>query len=314
MTDERIQEVNNVQEETVQTAEKPMDALDELFAGRTAGSFGRPPKDEEPDPKKERAPEKEETTDKPLGKASADEEDASEETDDRASHEEISKIRSELEKAQKMGRDHQKFAHRSRHQLSQVKKLVQSFTEDGTLTQSEAKVLLETMAAEPDDADLPEESQSSQHPFAPIFKIANQELENLRKYSNDSQLTAKINAFDYFLAVAEPQEVETAYGDLMELIDDPLALTRKMLEIGQTAYEDSYEEIQNAGGFKAFVLKKKEEVEKLKKKIDKLEKKLSQYEDYDKPNARIAETGEVEEPSSKMDAIDEIFAARKRNR
>jgi hypothetical protein len=130
--------------------------------------------------------------------------------------------------------------------------------------------------------------------FAPIFKVANKELENILKYTDDEHLQDKVNAFDYFLSVGSKEEIQQVLEDLTDLLDNPLKLARKMLSIGQEVYEESYKGIKEAGGFKNYLSKKEEEIEKLRKKVDKLEKKLLQYEDFDKPRYRMDETGDVE--------------------
>ena len=239
---------------------------------------------------------------------------SSDEGDESESPDETARLKSDLEQARKTITENQRYGRQKSQQLKQVRNVVQDMENSGVLTRTEAQSLLDVLSQDPSVEDTEESEPASTHPFAPIFKVANQELEHLRKYSNDAHLEAKVNAFDYFLAISSPDEVQEAFEELIELIDDPLQLTRKMLEIGQKAYEDSFEEIHSAGGFKSFMLKKKEEIEKLNKKIDKLEKKLSQYEDYDTPRYRISGMSDINEKSSQRDTISALFEERDRPR
>jgi hypothetical protein len=144
-----------------------------------------------------------------------------------------------------------------------------------------------------------------------VLKIANTQLENLRKYSDDDLLDDKVKAFDYFLSLASPEEVKGALEDLTELIEDPIKLTKKMLSIGKLYYDESYKDIASAGSVQNYIKQKHEEIEKLNKNIDKLTKKLAQYEDYDQPRNRINEVGESNDtPPGKRDPSDDLFHER----
>ena len=96
-------------------------------------------------------------------------------------------------------------------------------------------------------------------------------------------------------------------------MDNPLALAKKMLSIGQT-YETSYRDMKDAGGIQGMIAKKDQNIDNLRKNIDKLTKKLAQYEDYDKPRYRIddhvGETSGLEEDTSSGDSITSLFSHR----
>jgi hypothetical protein len=237
---------------------------------------------------------------------------------------ELEALRVKLEKTEKVLAENQRYGRTNAQKVRNAQKVVQKFADEGLLTEEEAKELFGTLQADgrepPLSGDEPEDnsvSRSAAYPpqaslFAPIFKVANQELENIRKYTDDSLLQDKVEAFDYFLSVGSKEEVGQVLEELTGFLDDPVKLAKKMLIIGHKIYEESYKGIQEAGGFKNYLSKKDEDLEKLHKKIDKLEKKLLQYEDFDQPGYRIEEMGDGDEATPATDTISALFGERDR--
>ena len=180
---------------------------------------------------------------------------------------------------------------------------------EGSLNEDEAGRLLESLERGLDEDLGVEHSSLFGHPFAKVLAIANQELENIRKYTDDATLDDKVRAFDYFLMVASKEEQEQALEELMDLKDSPLKLAKTMLEKGQQ-YEKSYHEMKSSGSLYGLITHKDQEIDKLRKSIDKLTKKLSHYEDYDKPRYRLDEMGESEEQNVSRDTITSLFQDR----
>jgi len=200
-------------------------------------------------------------------------------------------LKKKLEKTEKTLAENHKYGRSNAQKVKNALKTIQRFADDGLLAEEEAKELLQTLHSEEEGTEDEDAARYQATPFAPIFKVANKELQNILKYTDDEHLQEKVNAFDYFLSVGSKEEIEQVFEDLSDLLDDPLKLARKMLSIGQDVYEESYKGIRQAGGFKNYLSQKDQEIEKLQKKLDKLEKKLLQYEDFDKPRYRIDETG-----------------------
>ena len=221
-------------------------------------------------------------------------------------------LQEELTKTNKRLAETQAFGHKNSKRLKSALKITRDLLENGTLSELEAQSLVESLNNDVDvEAGLGESSPYDTHPFGKVIKIANTQLENLRKYSDDELLDDKVKAFDYFLSLASPEEVKGALEDLTELIDDPIKLTKKMLSIGKLYYDESYKDIASAGSVQNYIKKKHEEIEKLNKNIDKLTKKLAQYEDYDQPRHRINEVGESgDTPLGKRDPSDDLFHER----
>ena len=211
-------------------------------------------------------------------------------------------LQEELEKTRKAIADTKKYGHQNARKLKNALKLTQELVESGALSEEEAKSLFESLES---DA---EEDVAPSHPFGNMFKVANQELANMRKYSDDELLDDKVKAFDFFLSTAPQDEVKEALEELSDLSDDPIKLTKRMLAIGKQYYDGSYKDVITAGGIHGYITRKHEEVEKLNKTIDKLTKKLSQYEDFDKPRYRINEMGESDGISE--DSITSLFNER----
>jgi hypothetical protein len=228
---------------------------------------------------------------------------------------ELEALHKKLEKTEKVLAENHKYGRSNAQKVKNAVKAVQRFADDGLLAEEEAKELLGTLYSEGEEAEDEDASRFQASPFVSIFKVANKELENILKYTDDPHLQDKVNAFDYFLSVGSKEEIEQVLEDLTDLLDDPLKLARKMLAIGQDVYEESYKGIKAAGGFKNYLSVKDQEIEKLQKKLDKLEKKLLQYEDFDKPRYRIDETGspgmgDVDGSKPANDTISTLFDER----
>ena len=236
------------------------------------------------------------------GETSTEDKNANDSTD-------LKTLQEELTKTNKRLTETQAFGHKNSKRLKSALKITHDLVANGTLSEAEAQSLVESLNNDDAEAWLGEASPYDAHPFGKVLKIANTQLENLRKYSDDDLLDDKVKAFDYFLSLASPEEVKGALEDLTELIDDPIKLTKKMLSIGKLYYDESYKDISSSGGIGIYIKKKHEEIEKLNRSIDKLTKKLAQYEDYDQPRYRINEMSESGGVAAK-DSITELFEER----
>ena len=191
--------------------------------------------------------------------------------------------------------------------MATLKFCSQNLEAEGSLSEEEAGKLRGTLDGDTEEAL----SADASHPFGKVMAIANQELENIRKYTDDELLDDKVGAFDYFLLVASKEEREQALDDLTELSPTPLPLAKKMLSIGH-GYEASYREMKAAGSLYGLLTKKDQEASDLRKNLDKLTKKLAQYEDYDKPRYRLEEMGESMGQDPSGDTITSLFEDRDR--
>ena len=221
-------------------------------------------------------------------KKKAIEHDDDEEDVQNTSSAELDKLKQELEKTKKALSENQKWGRTNSQKLKTALKKVQSFMTEGTLTEEEAKDVLSLLESEV-DGELEPESYENLSPVQKILKVANQELKNIRKYTDDALLDKKVRAFDFLLNNASQEEMNEILEELAELQDNPVKLAKRMLLLGEQYYDEVYKDFEESGGLKRFTKKKKSEVEKLQKKIDKLEKKLLQYEEYDKSTFRIDE-------------------------
>ncbi len=219
-------------------------------------------------------------------------------------------LQEELTKTNKRLTETQAFGHKNSKRLKSALKITHDLVANGALSETEAQSLVESLNNTDDvEAGLGETTPYDAHPFGQVLKIANTQLENLRKYRDDDLLDDKVKAFDCFLSLASPEEVKGALEELTDLIDDPIKLTKKMLSIGKLYYDESYKDIASSGGIGSYIKKKHEEIEKLNRSIDKLTKKLAQHEDYDQPRYRINEMSESGSNAAK-DSISELFEER----
>jgi CHASE3 domain sensor protein len=217
----------------------------------------------------------------------------------------------ELEKTKKTIQENQRYGRQNAQRLKNALKVAKEFAEIGALSESEAQTLFDSLG---NDADIEEDASTySTSPFTRVLKAANSELDNLRKYSDDRLLDDKIKAFDYFMTLADPEEIKDALDELNDLIDEPIKLAKKMLSIGQRYYDESYKDITESGSFHGFILKKNKQIEGFQKQIDKLNKKLSQYEDFDRTTSRINDMSEVgDSKEERRDSITDLFEERDR--
>lgn len=228
----------------------------------------------------------------------------------------LESLKAESDKLQKELESTKKWGHTNSRKLKKAILTTKEFVENGDISEEEGQRLLEILessGSSSQDEDSDGADPRPGQPFAKIFKVANTELENIRKYTGDTRLDDKVKAFDYFLSVASVEEQQGILEEFTDLIDHPIELTKKMLAMGQKCFEESYGEIQEAGGFKGYIDKKKSEIDKLTKTIDKLTKKLLQYEDYDRPTYSLNEMGSSEDGKANSgDSVDTLFEVRDR--
>lgn len=224
---------------------------------------------------------------------------------------EVERLQEELSKTQKRLLENQQYGRQNAQRLKTALKVVKELEAEGSLSEEEAARLVESLDRENGGENGEDPIPEVSHPFGKVMAIANQELENIRKYTDDELLDDKVGAFDYFLLVASKEEREQALDDLTELIPTPLPLAKKMLSIGH-GYEASYREMKAAGSLYGLLTKKDQEASDLRKNLDKLTKKLAQYEDYDKPRYRLEEMGESMGQDPSGDTITSLFEDRDR--
>ncbi len=218
-------------------------------------------------------------------------------------------LQQELARTQKRLTENQQYGRHNAQRLKQALKITQELVTEGSLSEDEALRLKEALEAEAQEDIV----VSDPHPFARILSIANQELENIRRYTEDTSLDDKVRAFDHFLVIASPQDQEQALEELQEVLDQPLALAKKMLAFGQQ-YQSSYQAMKKAGGIQALLEQKDQEIATLSKKLDKFKEKLSHYEDYDTPRYRLEDRGPLGAEAPLKDTVSSLFDERDRGR
>ena len=311
-----VEEPSLNQESGKNVPEPSVDSLAQLFQERDQGAGQKNLESKKtPGEREPKAVEPQSETSQPSEKG----EDAAEktkltlktpQTSDHANGQpELEALQQELTRTQKRLTENQQYGRHNAQRLKQALKITQELVQEGSLSEDEALRLKEAL-----ETDAQEEVVASDpHPFARILSIANQELETIRRYTEDTSLDDKVRAFDHFLVIASPQDQEQALEDLQEVLDQPLALAKKMLAFGQQ-YQSSYQATKKAGGLQALLEQKDQEIATLSKKLDKLTQKLSQYEDYDKPRYRLEDRGPFGAEAPLKDTVSSLFDERDRAR
>ena len=121
----------------------------------------------------------------------------------------LESLKAESDKLQKELESTKKWGHTNSRKLKKAILTIKEFVENGDISEEEGQRLLEILessGSSSQDEDSDGADPRPGHPFAKIFKVANTELENIRKYTGDTRLDDKVKAFDYFLSVASVEE------------------------------------------------------------------------------------------------------------
>ena len=105
-------------------------------------------------------------------------------------------LQAELTKTQKTILENQKYGRQNAQRLKSALKLTKEMVENGALSEAEAQSLMESLSNNDESEAEVEHSPYAAHPFGKVLKIANTQLENLRKYSDDELLDDKVKAFE----------------------------------------------------------------------------------------------------------------------
>lgn len=200
-------------------------------------------------------------------------------------------LQKELEKARKSTEENQRYARQNSRRLKNAITQTKALIESGVLSDEEAQDLLASLDSGDDERG--QASVYAGHPFGEILSIANNELTNLRKYSEDTLLDEKVKAFDSFMSLASRDDVGEVIDELAELKDDPIKLTKKILSVGQQFHEESYGDIAKSGSVRNYIKAKNDEIKNLNKNIDKLNKKLAEYGEIGVSTGKLSSMSDV---------------------
>lgn len=188
-------------------------------------------------------------------------------------------LRLKVETLEKRSKGTQKAYNEISQKLKSYQKTVNKYVEEGLLNEEEAKSLLNETIHE----ELAFEDEND-NPLKKFFKIGNEGITKIRQSIEeglldlDPLLDKKIRAFDSFLEDASREEVQAVIEDLSKLEGNSVKLAKKMIEIGQTYYEEVYGDIEESGNLRNFKKKYQQEIEQLQKTIDKQEKQILKYQ------------------------------------
>jgi len=200
-------------------------------------------------------------------------------------------LQKELEKTRKSTEENQRYARQNARRLKNAITQTKALIESGALSDEEAQGLMASLDSGDDEND--QASVYAGHPFGEILSIANNELTNLRKYSEDTLLDEKVKAFDSFMSLASRDDVGEVIDELIELKDDPIKLTKKIISVGQQFHEESYGDIAKSGSVRNYIKAKNDEIKNLNKNIDKLNKRLAEYGEVGVSTGKLSSMSDV---------------------
>ena len=176
-------------------------------------------------------------------------------------------------KTEKRLKETQEWGHSLSRKLKGFENQITKYIEDGSLTKEEGEALFNNIKHEA--------KEENDAPLVHYGKVWDNELENMRKYSNDVNIDNYVLAFQHLLAYGDINENQLMLNEFTK-IDDPILSTKKMLKYGEDYYNETYGELAEAGGVKALTKKYKEKLKEQQKIIDKLKKdSISSEEDND---------------------------------
>lgn len=296
--------------ESAEPIENDADELDDIFSEATPEKGTK-----EPTKAKEDKPKKEEKKEKPVSKEDAKKAEIiklKKELQEDSDEDETPLLKgsdsAEFEKTKKALSETKKWAHTNSQKLKNALKKIDEYKAANVFSDEEYNDLSAALTSEAPEIDYDEVEST---PIQTILKLSVDEVENIRKYTDDEQLDDKLDAFSFFLADADKDEVDEAIADIYSLRADKTKMTKKMLSVGKKYYDEVYKDVKEAGGYKKFVAKKNDEVRKLQKKIDKLTKLVSQYDgDFDTPTNKIDELTDSDNfKEGKLDVYEDIFGS-----
>lgn len=192
--------------------------------------------------------------------------------DNNASEEKLKN--SDLEKFENEAKKAKSWANDLSRKLKNYERKIKNAIEEGVLDEEEGQEFLKEIVHES-----PKEETYTDNPFSRHIKIFDAEIENIIKYGQEKDVEQKIRSFNLLLQEGTLEELQEVYEQLEELAADPIAMTKKVLEIGKEHYENTYNEFYEAGSIKNLKKKYIEQINNYKKTIEKLEKQIVKYKE-----------------------------------
>lgn len=285
------------------------DPLDDIFAAKplTEKSTEHTQEHKQSLESKEKASSSESEDRKELSSSTKNKEETKEDTAD------LESLKAELAREKSRALENQKYSRQTAQKLKNTLRLVKEMETSGLLDEEDVQKIAASLSNDGDvDLDPERGSIYTIHPLGEFIKIADAELVNLKKYTDDPLLDDKIFSFNHYIQNTDKETVDELMDTLSDLKDNPVALTKKLLSIGKEHYDNVYKDLKESGGLTGLLSKFKEKEEKLNKQIDRLNKKLSQYEDYNKSSYKIDSVQESGEAEPSGDVLDEVFEERDR--
>lgn len=227
-------------------------------------------------PKKAEKPKEDKPEQKSKEKDDDDDGDDEEEDDKPAKQEDKKSVKDDQDyrNLEKRHKDAQKWGNELSKKLSGYEKAIKKFTDEGTLTDDEAKELL--------DHTKHEVSQEAEPDLVRYSKLWDEGIDHMLEYADDpKQIDQYVFAFQQLL-----REDQQGVMDVFDDIDKtPSAFAKKLVQMGKKYNDEVFDEVYKAGSIGNYKKIKNQEIEELKEKLDKAHKRIERYkkqiEDYD---------------------------------
>lgn len=241
-------------------------------------------------------------------KASSSEELEEEPDDEMDLDAEYAVLQGRHEKVQKNLQDTQRWGHDLSRRLKASQEKIQAYVDEGVLPPEKAQEFFESVVHQ--------EMQEEQSPQQAILGMLSNELNNMQRYSNDPDLSVKIDAFEDLIARApNAQDKEALLMAVAKTSDDPAMVAREAVKLGEWWLNEYYGEERAAGGPRALKTEYQTRLKIQQEKLDKLEKEvlhLRKNSDYISDKRYSLPSGSGSEATNEKDAsIGGIFARAK---
>ena len=182
---------------------------------------------------------------------------------------EMARLKVDNDRLQKTFKETKRWGHDLTQKIKSAQEKITSYMETGALTQEEGKALLDAMTVSAESA--PQDDS----PLMVYSRIWDQELDNMRKYSDRKDIDSHVLAFQHLLKNGGQEELNHVF-DTLSGIDakDTVALTKAMLDMGKTYHDDVYADLATAGSLKGFKAKMQKNLDAKDKQIKKLQDEL----------------------------------------
>jgi hypothetical protein len=244
-------------------------------------------------------------------KQSSEQVDVEESSDKKNDEDKILELEAELHSYKSRYKNSLSNLHKQANKVKIINNKAQEYIDNGVMTKEEAESLIEDINL--DVGALPDTEEpvvtKDDNIIDKYYAVWKKAVPTIQEFMDVDPEHA--DAFAHLVKISTPQELEEIELEFSQYENNPIKLTKRMLELGKEHYEDVYKPLNDHGGYKGIQIAHKQEVAKYKKEIDKLNKELlkfKQNDDYirnDKNSYTLPSTSKHNGVTSRVKAKDE---------